>query len=227
MDTKDKYNFEDFIDIVKALRAPNGCKWDRAQTHESLRSCLIEECYEVLEAINNNDVENLREELGDVLLQVVMHSEISSEADEFNIYDAIDEVSKKLIRRHPHVFGNDLDAPNNWEDIKKQEKKKETLVLSAVPKAFPAEIRAQKVLKKAEKEYGYGKSLEETISSLENEISSIKNAFFEGLEKDFDKEIENILLDSVNLARLLGKNSENSLTNAIEKFITKVEGNQE
>jgi len=102
---KKKYSYEDLLEIVQTLRGVNGCPWDREQTHESLKTCLIEECYEVIEAIDNRDDENLCEELGDVLLQVVMHSQIASEGERFGMDEVIDGISRKLVRRHPHVFG--------------------------------------------------------------------------------------------------------------------------
>ncbi len=228
MNTKDKYDFEDLREIVRILRSPDGCKWDGAQTHESLRTCLIEECYEVLEAVDNKDMENLQEELGDVLLQVVFHSQIADEEGCFNLEDVVDEVSKKLIRRHPHVFDKDntCEMPD-WESIKKQEKAMKNKAvpeceLDSIPKSFPAHIRAQKVLKKAEQVYGYKKDANEVLDDISATILSMKNSIngtdFDGL----DCEIENLLLNSINLARILGKNSENSLTNAVEKFITRV-----
>ena len=124
---KDFYSYEDFLEIMRLLRAPGGCPWDREQTHESLKPCLTEECEEVLQAIDNKDDENLCEELGDVLLQVLMHSQIAEEEGRFTIDDVINEISRKMIRRHPHVFGNghagtSAEVLLNWEEIKKAEK---------------------------------------------------------------------------------------------------------
>lgn len=222
----EKYGFEELKRIVTALRAPDGCPWDRAQTHESMKTCLIEECYEVIEAIDNKDIPNLREELGDVLLQVVMHSEIAKEEEWFTLDDVIDELSRKLVRRHPHVFGGKVaDTPQSglamWEDVKKQEKEIKNdnrLPLESVPKAFPANIRATKVLKKAEKEYGYNISREEVIDKIINSLEELRK------NEENSANLECILLQSVNLSRILGENAENALTNAIEKVITRFEG---
>lgn len=122
-----KYDFDDFVEIIAALRAPGGCPWDIKQTHQSLKKCLIEESGEVIDAIDNNDDDNLCEELGDVLLQVVMHAQIAAEENRFDINDVIQCVSEKMIRRHPHVFGNvEVSSPEEslalWKEIKKQEK---------------------------------------------------------------------------------------------------------
>lgn len=121
------YNFDDFVEIIAALRAPGGCPWDIKQTHQSLKKCLIEESGEVIDAIDNNDDDNLCEELGDVLLQVVMHAQIAAEENRFDINDVIQCVSEKMIRRHPHVFGDvEVSSPEEslalWKEIKKQEK---------------------------------------------------------------------------------------------------------
>lgn len=156
---KEQYVFEDLCGIVKQLRAPDGCPWDRAQTHESMHDCMIEEAFEVVEAVNNKDTANLREELGDVLLQVLMHSTIAEEVGEFTFEDVVDELAKKLVRRHPHVFGeNELaqspeEGLSRWEAIKKQEKKSERGELSRIPHELPPVMRAKKVIKKSEKLY--------------------------------------------------------------------------
>ena len=149
--------------VTRALRAPNGCPWDRAQTHESLKRGMIEECYEVIEAIEKADMENLREELGDVLLQVVMHSVIAEETNAFSLRDVIEEESEKMIRRHPHIFGENLekygvDEVNNvdkvldlWENVKRTEKKEKSQYASMeqIPRNLPALLRAEKIQKKA------------------------------------------------------------------------------
>ncbi len=122
---KDNYTIEEFKEVIRRLRADDGCPWDKVQTHESLKKCLSDECEEVLEAIDNNDYENLKEELGDVLLQVVMHSQIASEEGKFTFEDVVTEVSRKMIRRHPHVFGKEESETGDavtWEEIKKLEK---------------------------------------------------------------------------------------------------------
>ena len=224
--SKDRYDFEDFKAIVEYLRAPDGCPWDREQTHESMKQNLIEECYEVIEAIDNKDTDNLKEELGDVLLQVVMQSQISKENHEFAIEDVINGVAEKLVRRHPHVFGTEGAAENaaaglsRWESIKKEEKqgKSDALTpLKSVPKAFPACVRAQKVLKKASKEYGNSQNADEVIKDLKNTLDRLEKS---GKNTD---DLQNLLLQSVNLTRILEENAENILTNGVEKFISMYE----
>lgn len=160
-----KYTIEEFKEIIAALRSENGCPWDKEQTHESLKPCLMEETAEVLSAIRilnqTNNPANLREELGDVLLQVVMHSQIAKEEQLFTFDDVVDEVSRKMIRRHPHVFGtvqadNAEQALNNWDEIKKKEKEKQDWVknpLTEIPYELPALTRAAKVIKKLDKLY--------------------------------------------------------------------------
>lgn len=161
--TVDKtYSFDEFCGIIEQLRSDNGCPWDKVQTHTSLKQCLIEEAYEVLQGIDEyegtKNPENLKEELGDVMLQVVMHSVIAKQEGIFTIDEVIDGIAKKMIRRHPHVFGSDTKASReqihrNWDEIKKQEKADKHIKddLTAIPLAFPALIRAQKVVKKAQK----------------------------------------------------------------------------
>lgn len=155
---KDHYTFEDLIGIMEFLRSPDGCPWDRAQTHESIRKNMIEECYEAVEGIDRNDPGLLCEELGDLLLQIVFHARISEEKGEFSISDAVDEICKKMIRRHPHVF-SDVPAStpegalDRWEEIKKAEKSDDTPVkaMDRVARTLPSLMRTQKLLKKAEK----------------------------------------------------------------------------
>ncbi|SCP99577.1 nucleoside triphosphate pyrophosphohydrolase [Anaerobium acetethylicum] len=230
---KKKYSYEDLLEIVQTLRGVNGCPWDREQTHESLKTCLIEECYEVIEAIDNRDDENLCEELGDVLLQVVMHSQIASEGERFGMDEVIDGISRKLVRRHPHVFGEKKAADagevlKNWDEIKRLEKislnrPEKPGELSGVPKAFPSVIRAQKIQKKAEKTYKFHSTSEENITRIEGLASELKQQAGEMTPHELEKAIGEILFESINLAKNLGVNAENSLTNVTETFINKLE----
>lgn len=171
------YTYEDFLDIIATLRGENGCPWDRVQTHESLKPCMMEEAAELLASIRIYDQtgnpENMVEELGDVLLQVAMHAQIAAEKGAFTMAEVVDEVSRKMVRRHPHVFGTgEADTPEavlaNWEDIKKEEKKDKDWIpspLREIPLELPALTRAVKVLKKIDKHYGkaaaYGQDVEE------------------------------------------------------------------
>ena len=183
---KDKYGFRDLVDIMALLRSENGCPWDRVQTHESIRKNFIEETYEVAEAIDNKDVANLREELGDVLLQVVFHTQMEREAGRFDMDDVITEVCEKLVVRHPHIFGEvSADTPekvlDNWEEIKMRTKgqtdgKKR---LEDVPKSLPALMRSYKVVKRAEKagaDLGAPESVAAEVSSLTEGLLSANAA---------------------------------------------------
>lgn len=220
--------FDEFMDIIRRLRSENGCPWDREQTHESLRGCMLEEAYEVVESIDNQDTENLREELGDVLLQVAMHGAIAEEDGEFTIEDVIGEVGEKMIRRHPHVFGevqaeNSQEVLKNWEEIKKEEKKEKSISESIlrVPKALPAAIRAEKVQKKAAKVGFDFADYEEALLKVEEELLELKEARETGNKCKIDEEFGDLLFSMVNLSRFLQLNAENSLTNATNKFINR------
>ena len=234
---KENYLWEDLLAIVKKLRTPDGCPWDRAQTHESMRSCLIEECYEVIEAVENKDILNLREELGDVMLQVLLHSEIAEYQQEFSLDEVINELAKKLIRRHPHVFGDGeaakdaSDGLNKWESIKLKEKaealllKKENTLseLEKIPKSFPAIIRAQKVQKKAINEYHAENDSISTVKNIKELIRQYENQQDNNLEKNSGPNLlGNLMFEVVKLSGEMGENAEKSLTKATEEYINKV-----
>lgn len=183
-----QYTFKDFVGIIKALRAENGCPWDREQTHDSLRPCMTEEAAELLAAIriydHTGNAENMREELGDILLQVVMHSVIAEEEGLFTIEDVIEEVSQKMIRRHPHVFGtaaaeNSKQVLANWEEIKKKEKEGKSWIkspLREIPQELPALARGCKTAKKADKLYGVCGSEEENLAQLQKSLDDLREA---------------------------------------------------
>lgn len=228
IEDKETYDFGDFKKILEILTGENGCPWDKVQTHETLRQYLIEECYEVLDAINKKDNENLKEELGDVLLQVVFHSVIAEKDGEFSLSGVIDGVAKKMIYRHPHIFSDAAaESPeevlDNWEELKKKEKgyKTRTETLKNIPKSLPALTRAQKVLKKAE--------TNDRLSSLPQILNELKD-IFDNINTDSlsDNEyceciIGDILIKTVKISNFLKINSEFALTNAVEKFINKFE----
>lgn len=222
------YSFEEFMDIIRKLRSKEGCPWDREQTHESLKTCLIEECYETVEAINNNDRENLCEELGDILLQVALHSVIAEEAKEFTIDEVISSETEKMIRRHPHVFGNIAvtnaqDVINNWEEIKKKEKKANNVVeeILEVPKALPATIRAEKIQKKAAKAGMDFEGYEQVMGKVYEELEELQESIEIGDKSRIQEEFGDVMFTMVNLSRFLQLNAENSLTNATNKFINR------
>ncbi|QHQ60487.1 nucleoside triphosphate pyrophosphohydrolase [Anaerocolumna sedimenticola] len=232
-----KYNYDDFMNIIRQLRGENGCPWDREQTHESLRNCLIEEAYEVIEAINNKDTENLCEELGDILLQVALHTAIAEEQNEFGMEDVINGISKKMIHRHPHVFGNADEAAGmngidsetvirNWDDIKKEEKnqRKASEGILSVPKALPANIRAEKVQKKAAKVGFDFENYNQALEKVYEELNELKLSKEKGDVRGIEEEFGDLMFSVVNLSRFLELNAENSLTNATNKFINRFVG---
>lgn len=223
-----KYTFDEFMNIIRTLRSENGCPWDKKQTHESLKKYMIEETYEVIDAIDKEDTSNLCEELGDILLQVALHTTIAEEKKEFTLEEIISCVSNKMIDRHPHVFGNgsvkdDTEVLKNWEAIKREEKKESTMSegMLRVPISLPANIRAEKIQKKA-LETGYGnKDFNEVIKSMENAMLTLKMSEEIGNRTQINESYEKLLFLIVNLSVFLQLNAENSLTNATNKFINR------
>ena len=219
-----KYTYNDLLDIIATLRGENGCAWDRAQTHETLVPNILEESYELVEAIQNKDMANLKEELGDVLLQVVLRGQIASEAEVFSMDDVVDGIAKKLIYRHPHVFkeGHETNSTEeilkNWEALKKKEKnqKSQTEAMSQVAKALPALMRAYKVQKKAA-EVGFTWSeYEPIIDKVLEEIEELKAEIKKGQLGKVNEELGYVLFSIVNLSYFLEINPEFALTNSTE-----------
>jgi MazG family protein len=212
--------------IVAKLRAPDGCPWDREQTNESLLPALIEEAYEVAEAARTHDEAHFREELGDLLLLVVMHAEIAREGNRFNIEDVIREVSDKLVRRHPRVFGAS-DARDSgavlkqWEAIKRQEKKGDSHFLASLPKALPALVRAQKAQSKAARVNFDWTELEGVMAKVEEELGETKEAIQSQQHKMIENEIGDLLFAVVNLARKCKVDAESALQSATDKFVAR------
>jgi tetrapyrrole methylase family protein/MazG family protein len=223
---KDHYSINDLLDIVRLLRGEGGCPWDREQTHQSIRSDLIEETCEVIEAIDLEDAELLREELGDVLLQVVFHCRIEEEQSSFKFDDVCDEVCKKLIIRHPHVFG-DVTADTtdqvlkNWDAIKMETKGQEryTDTLTSVAKSLPALMRAQKVGKRAMRAGMDFRCAEDAVACIGGEKAELDAAIASGNKADIEEEMGDLLFSCVNAARHLGIDAELALKSATEKFI--------
>lgn len=233
MDSK-KYSFDDFREIIARLRAKDGCPWDRVQTHESLRDCIIEEAYEVVEGIDiyqaSGDDSSLCEELGDVLLQVVMHACISEQEGRFTIEDVIQGISEKMIRRHPHVFGAKTGEVSgavmqSWEEIKRQEKHEERVSqgMRRVAKTLPANIRAVKVQNKAARAGWESQDYNQAANAVENALKKLSYSVEEGKKDTFFEEFGDMIFSVVNLSRFLDVNAENALTNATEKFINRFE----
>ena len=227
---KENYSFDDLVDIMIVLRSEEGCPWDREQTHESIRNNFIEETYEVIEAIDTRDPVLLREELGDVMLQIVFHSRISEENGGFGVADVCSDICKKLIHRHPHVFGELEVKPETgsevlavWNQIKNDEKQRITVTdkLKAIPPMFPALMRAQKVGKKA-KCFDF-EDYDSVKKKLYEEIDEVDLAYRNGDPADVEEELGDLLLTVTSLARKLGVDSEEALKKATDKFIKRFE----
>lgn len=225
---KDKYNIEDLIRIVEVLRAPGGCPWDREQTHQSIKKNFIEETYEVIEAINKDDAEGLREELGDVLLQVLLHCQMESEKGVFDFNDVANDLCKKLVVRHPHVFGeksaqNEAEALERWDEIKLKTKgmKKQSEAMLKVPREFPALMRAQKIQEKAAKAGFDWNDENGAIEKLLEEINELKNALSGGNQNEISDEMGDVLFSCVNISRFAKSDAEESLSASTDKFLSR------
>lgn len=225
---KDRYDIGDLLEIIKVLRAPGGCPWDAEQTHTSIKKNFIEETYEVVEAINKNNSDMLREELGDVLLQIVMHTEMEREQGGFCFEDVVDEVVKKLVSRHPHVFGdvvaeNSSQALESWNEAKSRLKgeKNKTQSMQSVPRELPALMRAQKVQHKASKAGFDWQSADGAFDKLYEEINELKIAMNQGDSSLIEDEFGDVLFSCVNIARFINVDSEEALTKSTDKFISR------
>ncbi|WP_298706075.1 nucleoside triphosphate pyrophosphohydrolase [uncultured Veillonella sp.] len=207
--------------VVAALRDPEGgCPWDLKQTHSSLRRYLLEEVYEVLDAIDNRDTNNLREELGDVLLQIIFHAQLAEENGLFTIQDVINDVSEKMIRRHPHVFGDGATATNlSWDELKSQEKgHQQSSVLDSVSVGLPALLGAQKLQEKAAK-VGFDWDTEPPVwAKFEEEMAEFKEAIGEKDEENMELEAGDVLFSLINLFRWYKIGGENALNRTNNKF---------
>lgn len=211
-------------EIVARLRAPEGCPWDREQTHASLRGALIEECYEVIDAIERADDANLREELGDLLLHVVMHAQMADERSAFSLEEVAADICEKMIRRHPHVFGDSLAGDSTqvlrqWEQIKRSEKGNPDGILGAIPSSMPSLLRAQNAQKKAARVGFDWPEVEPVFEKMQEEIAEVRKALAEGNAKAVEDEVGDILFTAVNLARKLHVDAETTLAAATNRFI--------
>lgn len=223
---KESYGLKDLEEIVSLLRAPGGCPWDGEQTHESLRRGLLEESYEVVEAIDEASPEHLKEELGDVLLQVVFHADIEKDAGRFTLDDVADGICKKLIFRHPHVFGDTAVTGSdevlvNWEELKREEKGQQTYTdtLTAVARSLPALWRAEKVQKKAKKAGFDWPDASGAVDKLSEELEELKEAMAQGT--NIEEELGDLLFAAVNVSRFVKVDPEEALTAATDKFISR------
>ena len=224
-----KPDFDVFVEIMRILRAPCGCPWDIKQTHHSIAKNMIEEAYEAVDAIESNDIEHLKEELGDVLEQVVLHAQIASDNGEFDITDVIQGISQKMIRRHPHVFGDIEDKPENpdevlnlWDQVKLEEQKskhtedKRAGLLDSVPNHFPALMQAQKISRKAVSAGFEWNSMDDVWDKVAEEIQEFKDAPQGSLDQEL--EFGDVLFTLVNVARKSGIDAEAALKKTNQKF---------
>ena len=227
---KDKYDFDDLLQVMERLRAENGCPWDREQTHESLKIYLIEETYEVLEALDSGDMGKFCNELGDLLLQIVFHAQIAKENGVFDINDVTTEICQKLISRHTHIFG-DAKADTaeqvleNWEAIKKKEKQIEsqTGVLKDVPSNLPALMRSYKVQQKAAQVGFDWDNIEDVFGKVDEEIQELRDVYRSKNVERITDELGDALFALVNLSRFLRIQPELALTGTVSKFIRRFE----
>ncbi len=225
---KEKYNFEDLLKIITVLRSDNGCMWDKEQNHKSIRKNFIEEVYEAIEAIDTDDVDLLREELGDVLLQIVFHAEMEREIGSFDMDDVCDGVCKKLVYRHPHIFSDvKVDSTkeilSNWEELKKAEKgrKSTTDSMQNIAKSLPSLMRAAKIGKYAAKVGFDWDTAEASLEKVREETDEILDAIRGN--GNIEEELGDLLFAVVNLSRHLKVDAEQALYKANEKFISRFE----
>ena len=226
---KETYDFQDLVQIISLLRGPGGCPWDREQTHESIRRNFIEEAYEAVEAIDEQDADHLEEELGDVLLQILLHAEMEREKGGFDINGVANRLSQKMILRHPHVFGEvkvsgSEEVLTNWDAIKRVEKDQKTVTdsLNSVARSLPSLWRAEKVQKKAAKAGFDWPDVTGALDKLEEEIRELREAVAEG--KGIEGELGDVLFSAVNVSRFLKIDPEEALTGSTDKFIRRFAG---
>lgn len=223
---KDRYDMDDYRALIRLLRGPEGCPWDRVQTHESIRRNMLEEAYEAVHAIDSGDADNLREELGDVLMQVLLHAEMESERGAFDLDDIADTACKKLVFRHPHIFeAETAETPEavltTWEDRKRAEKRQRSVSESmiSVPENLPALWRAEKVQRKAA-DVGFDwPDSSYALMKLREETEELAEGIAANDPENIAEEIGDVLFSAVNAARMLGVDPEKALHSACEKYI--------
>ena len=221
---KEKISLEDLVELMATLRSENGCPWDRKQTKDTIKPYIIEETYEVVEAVNEKNPKNIREELGDLLFQIVFYAQLLEEEDGIDIYDIIETVHTKMIRRHPHVFGN-INVKNaeevlvNWEQIKQEEKKAErSSILDGVPKELPSLLRAHRIQSKASNVGFQWENFHQVLEKLDEEFSELRQAYKHGNIEEIEDEFGDLLFVLVSISRFLKVNPDDALRKAIAKF---------
>lgn len=217
-------NFDQLVKVMQTLRSEEGCPWDKEQTLKTLKPFLVEECYEVWEAIDENNPTRLKEELGDLLFQIIFYAQVTQEQLGFNIYDVIDTIKDKMVRRHPHVFGN-VKVKNseevlvNWEEMKKTERGERSSTLGGVPKNLPSLLRAHRIQEKAARVGFEWENMEQALDKLEEERLELKEAYQEGNLDKIEEELGDMLFILVSAARFMKINPEEAFQKTIGKFI--------
>ena len=229
---KESYDLRDFVALITFLRSPDGCPWDQVQTHESIRRNFLEETYEVCEAIDAGDTAHLKEELGDVLMQVVFHAGIEADAGRFDMDDVCDGVVKKLLYRHPHVFGDGQaetadTVPASWEQLKRQEKGQKTTAdaLDAVARSLPGLWRAEKIQKKAAEAGFDWRDVSGALDKLDEETAELRQAVRDGT--NIEEELGDVLFAAVKVGRFCGVDPETAVNGTCEKFIRRFRAMEE
>ena len=212
--------------IMAALRAENGCPWDREQTRESLKPFLVEETYEVLDAIDEGDPGKIREELGDLLFQILFHCQIAKERNEFDVYDVIETIAEKMEGRHPHVFGDAEYATSEevlkqWEDRKREEGKNRESILEGIPRELPALLRAHRIQARASRVGFDWKQVEDVLVKLDEELEEFRTALEKRDRREIEDELGDLFFVLVNISRFVGVNPEDALRKTISKFISR------
>ncbi len=216
--------FDRTVEIMRKLRSEQGCPWDRKQTHQTLKSYLIEEAYELMEAIDENDPEKMKEELGDLLFQIVFHAQLADEKGEFNIRDVLESINQKMVSRHPHVFGSDrLDTAEQvlkrWDEFKKKEGKLKDSLLEGVPKAMPSLLRAKKVQERASKVGFDWSEVNDVLEKVKEEFDEFIESLRHGKKEEIEEEIGDLFFSLVNLSRFVKINPEDALQKTTSKFV--------
>jgi tetrapyrrole methylase family protein/MazG family protein len=219
-------NFKDLVALMAKLRGPDGCPWDRKQTPESLKPFLVEECYEVIDALDEGVPHKIKEELGDLLFQIIFHARIAEERGQFTMHDVIAANLEKMVRRHPHVFGDaelatDKEVLANWEEIKKKEKgyEERTSVLEGVPRHLPSLLRAHSLQERAARVGFDWSRIDEALPKLDEEMAEFKESLKKEDSAGIEEELGDIFFILVNISRFLGVNPEDALRKTISKFI--------
>lgn len=219
-------DFQELVNIMSALRGEKGCPWDREQTRESLKPFIVEESYEVLEAIDDGNPEAIREELGDLLFQIIFHCQIAKERGEFDIADVIEKIGTKMITRHPHVFGNaDYRTPAEvlvqWEEQKRREGKQRDSLLDGVPRTMPSLLRAHRLQDRASRVGFDWKRVEDVLQKLDEELREFRSALAGKSQGEIEEELGDVFFVLVNISRFVGVNPEDALRKTISKFISR------